>query len=81
MTFTKLLAILNEKCPLYDVGHDTGAKVLFGNAGGTIDWCGHHFGFTFGSDEAEWYDCTGNVPCWTKILDEKFLEQLLKKEA
>ena len=53
MTFTKLLAILNEKCPLYEGGHDTGAKVFFGNVGGTIDWCGQHFGFTFGSDDAE----------------------------
>ncbi len=81
MTFTKLLSILNEKCPLFEVGHDTGAKVLFGNNGGYIDFGGIRFGFTFGSDDAEWYDCTGNTPGWYKIPDEKFLEQLLKKEV
>ena len=79
MTFTKLLAILNEKCPMYEVGHETGAKVLFGNEGGTIEWCGHQFGFTFGSDDAEWLDETGSTPVWTKILNERFLvEQILK---
>ena len=89
MTFTKLLAILNEKRPLYEVGrgplyevgHDTATKVLFGDNGGYIDWGGIRFGFTFGSDDAEWYDCTGDVPGWSKIQDETFLEQLLTKEA
>ena len=89
MTFTKLLAILNEKHhlyevgrgPLYEVGNDTSAKVFFGDNGGYIDWDGIRFGFTFGSDDAEWYDCTGDVPSWSKIPDEAFLEQLLKKEA
>lgn len=75
MTFIRLLAILNEKCSL----DKSASKVLFGDNGGYIDWCGIRFGFTFGSDDAEWYDGTGDAPGWTKILDETFLEQILKK--
>ena len=74
------LTILNQKCPLFEVGHDTGFKVTFGNAGGTIEWCGLRFGFTFGSDDAEWLDETGVSPSWTKIPNEKFLEQILKEK-
>ena len=78
MTFTELLTILNKKCPLFAIGHDTGFKVTFGTDGGTFDFCGKHFGFTFGSDDAEWFDDTGASPCWTKVTDERFLEQILK---
>lgn len=73
MTFTKLLAILNEKCPMYEVGHDTGAKVLFGDKGGYIDWCGLHFGFDFGSDMAQYY-LDGQ---WVTLRNERQLNRVL----
>lgn len=81
MTFTRLLTILNNKCPLYEVGHDTGFKVTFGNVGGTIEWCGLHFGFTFGSDDAEWLDESGASPCWTKVINEAFLNRIIETRA
>lgn len=75
MTFTRLLTIINEKCSL----DKAASRVLFGDNGGYIDWCGIRFGFTFGSDDAEWYDGTGDAPVWFKIPSEMFLEQILKK--